>query len=194
VATKSKAERRTRLIRSAIEVIAEKGLGGTRVADIAERAGISPGHVLYYFDGKADIFMRALRTIEDDLRAEAEEAFSGLKSATARWDWLVDRAAPTGPGDARVLLWMEAWERAPRDPEVSALVVELERRWIDLLLEVIEYGRARGELAVDDAEDFAVRFSALMDGLMLQVVTGSPTVDRERMLAICAAAGTEIRR
>jgi AcrR family transcriptional regulator len=48
----TKAERREALVRAAIDVIAERGLGGTRVADIAERAGISPGHVLYYFDGK----------------------------------------------------------------------------------------------------------------------------------------------
>jgi AcrR family transcriptional regulator len=190
----SKAERRERLVRAAIEVLAERGLSGTRVADIGERAGISPGHVLYYFDGKGDIFSRALRTIEDDLRAEAAAAFADLESAAARWDWLVARAAPTGRGDARVLLWMEAWERAPRDADTAALLVDLEGRWIDLLLEVIEYGRARGEFEVEDAEDFAIRFSALMDGLMLQVVTGSPTVDRDRMLAICAGASAELRR
>jgi AcrR family transcriptional regulator len=189
----SKAERREALVRAAIDVIAEKGLSGTRVADIAARAGISPGHVLYYFDGKADVFTRALRTVEDDLRDEARAAFATLDTAAARWDWLVEHAAPTGPGDARVLLWMEAWERAPRDPDVSALVIELERRWIALLVELIEEGRARGEFAVDDAERFAVRFSALMDGLTLQVVAGSPSVDRARMLEICAEAGAELR-
>jgi AcrR family transcriptional regulator len=67
----TKAERREALVRAAIEVIAEKGLSGTRVADIGARAGISPGHVLYYFEGKSDIFTRALRTIEDDLREQA---------------------------------------------------------------------------------------------------------------------------
>ena len=188
----SKAERREALVRAAIDVIAEKGLSGTRVADIGARAGISPGHVLYYFEGKADIFSRALRTVEDDLRAEAQEAFAALPSAAERWRWLIDQAAPTGPGDARVLLWMEAWERAPRDPEVSALVIELERRWIDLLVELLEYGRDRGEFSVTDVEPFAVRFSALMDGLTLQVVAGSPTVDRARMLEICTAAGAEL--
>jgi len=187
----SKAERREALVRAAIDVIAEKGLSGTRVADIAARSGISPGHVLYYFDGKAEIFTRALRTVEDELRDQAREAFASLASATERWDWLVDQAAPTGPGDARVLLWMEAWERAPRDPDVSALVIELERRWIALLVELIEYGRDRGEFAIDDPERFAIRFSALMDGLTLQVVAGP--LDRAQMLDICAEAGAELR-
>jgi AcrR family transcriptional regulator len=189
-----KVERRDALVRAAIDVIAEKGLGGTRVADIAERAGISPGHVLYYFDGKAEIFTRALRTVEGDLRREAREAFEERPSAADRWDWLVQQAAPTGPGDPRVLLWLQAWERAPRDPDVAQLVVDLDRRWIGLLIEVLEYGVATGEFAVADVKEFAIRFSALMDGLMLQVVAGSMAMDREQMLEICARAGTELRR
>jgi AcrR family transcriptional regulator len=189
----TKAERREALVRAAIDVIAEKGLGGTRVADIAERAGISPGHVLYYFDGKADIFTRALRTVEDDLRREAHAAFEERPSAADRWDWLVRQAAPTGAGDPRVLLWIQAWERAPRDPDVAELVVELDRHWIGLLSEVLEYGVSTGEFALADVRDFAVRFSALMEGLMLRLVAGSVAMDRERMLDICARAGAELR-
>jgi AcrR family transcriptional regulator len=188
-----KDERRDDLVRAAIEVIAERGLSGTRVADIGARSGISPGHVLYYFDGKADIFMRALRRIEDDLHAEVRASWESRPSAAERWDWLVQHAAPTGPGDPRMLLWIQAWERAPRDPDVSALVIELDRRWIGLLVELLEYGRSTGEFEIDDAEEFAVRFAALMDGLMLQVVAGSTAVDRRRLLELCTRASAELR-
>ncbi len=116
----TKAERREALVRAAIDVIGERGLSGTRVADIGERAGISPGHVLYYFEGKAEIFTRALRMIEEDLRAEALAAFERREAAADRWAWLIERAAPTGPGDSRLLLWLQAWERAPREPDVAA--------------------------------------------------------------------------
>jgi AcrR family transcriptional regulator len=189
----SKAERREALVRAAIEVIAEKGLSGTRVSDIGERSGISPGHVLYYFDGKSDIFMRALRTIEDQLRQEIESSWRRLGSAADRWDWFVEHAAPTGPGDPRMLLWIQAFERAPRDQEVSDLVDELDRRWNALIVELIEYGRSTGEFRSDDPHEFATRFAAMMDGLMLQVVGGSTTMDRARMLEICAHASAEIR-
>jgi AcrR family transcriptional regulator len=189
----TKAERREALVRAAIDLLAEKGLSGTRVADIGERAGMSPGHVLYYFDGKSDIFTRALRTIEDDLRRDAYAAFESRPAAAERWQWLIDEAAPTGPGDARVLLWLQAWERATRDPEVSALVIELDRRWIGLLVELVEYGVSTGEFEVEDPQEFAIRFSALMDGLMLQVVAGSTSMDRAHMLAICARAAAELR-
>jgi AcrR family transcriptional regulator len=190
----TKAQRREALVRAAIDVIAEKGLSGTRVADIGARSGISPGHVLYYFDGKSDIFTRALRTIEADLREEIQASWESRPSAAERWAWLVEHAAPTGPGDPRMLLWIQAWEQAPRDPEVSAVVLELDRRWVELLVEVIEYGRSTGEFTVADPEDFATRFAALMDGLMLQVVAGSKVIDRPRMLEICARVGEELRR
>jgi AcrR family transcriptional regulator len=188
----TKAERREALVRAAIDVIAEKGLGGTRVSDIGDRSGISPGHVLYYFDGKSDIFMRALRTIEDDLRTEVQASWESEPSAVRRWDRLVELAAPTGPGDPRMLLWIQAFELAPRDPDVSEVVIELDRRWIALLVEAIEYGRGTGEFASDDPEDFAIRFAAMMDGLMLQVVAGSTSLDRARMLEICARASAEL--
>jgi AcrR family transcriptional regulator len=188
----NRSERRELLVRAAIDVIAEKGLSGTRVADIGERAGMSAGHVLYYFDGKAQIFTRAWRTVEEDLRAEVRDAFESRPGARDRWEWLVRQAAPNGPGDPRILLWMEGWERAPRDPEVAALLLELEQRWIEMMIELLEYGRSTGEFAIDDAEDFAIRFSALMDGLTLQVVAGSERMDRERMLAVCARASAEL--
>jgi len=181
----TKAQRREALVRAAIDVIGERGLSGTRVADIGERAGISPGHVLYYFEGKSEIFTLALRTIEDDLRADALAAFEQRASAAERWRWLIERSAPAGPGDPRLMLWLQAWEQAPRDPDVAVVLAELERGWLGLLSEVVEYGRGTGEFRLDDAADFAVRFAALMDGLTIQVVVGLGTLDRERMLEIC---------
>lgn len=178
-------ERRAALIEAAIDVIAERGLEGTRLADVAGRAGISTGHVLYYFDSKADLFLQALRWVEDDLREQACRAFGRLPSAADRWHWLLDNAAPVGPGDVRLLLWLEAWERAPRDPQVAAALTELESRWMDLLVGVLRYGQATGEVAGTDLEGFAVWFSALMDGLMIQVVTGNDSMDRRVMLDIC---------
>jgi AcrR family transcriptional regulator len=80
----SKSERREALVRAAIDVIAEKGLSGTRVADTGERAGMSAGHVLYCFDGKADLFSRALRTIENELRASGRDFVYGREGEIVR--------------------------------------------------------------------------------------------------------------
>ncbi|HYV15481.1 MAG TPA: TetR/AcrR family transcriptional regulator [Conexibacter sp.] len=178
-------QRREALLRAAIELIGEQGLSQVRVADVAERAGISPGHVLYYFEGKADLFAQALRMVEQDLRDDYLAHAASLPTAAERWRYLIEAAAPTGPGDARLLLWLEAWELAPRDEDVAQQVHDLEQRWQTLVLDILRLGIDTGEIHTADPEGFVTRFSALMDGLTIQVVIGSTGVDREKLLAIC---------
>ena len=50
-----RTDRRTLIAKALYDCIAEKGYANTTLADIAERAGMSPSHVGYYFDNKAAI-------------------------------------------------------------------------------------------------------------------------------------------
>ncbi len=178
--------RREAIIDAACQVMAEQGLATTRVADVAARAGISAGHVLYYFESKADLFLQSLRAVEDRLRDEALARCEPLTTAAERWDAMLDTMAPGGQGDFKLLLWLEAWELAPRDAHVARFIADLDARWQALLLDVLHFGQQTGEIAADaDVEDFVERFSAFFDGLTIQVVIGVRSIDRERMLAIC---------
>jgi AcrR family transcriptional regulator len=186
MAATGRAQRRGEIIAAACTVMAEQGLESTRIADVAARAGISPGHVLYYFESKADLFLQSLRTIEDRLLEELLERFEQIPSATARWDMVMETTAPRGAGDFKLLLWLQAWELAPRDEEVAAFIAELDRRRHDLLLDVLHHGMATGEIAREvDVEDFLVRYSSLFDGLTIRVGVGSRDVDRARMITLC---------
>ena len=172
-------------MRAAIEVMVEQGLAESRIADIAARAGISPGHVLYYFESKDDLFLQALGTVERDLRDDVLARTATLATGAERFGRLLELAAPTGPGDVRLLLWLEAWELAPRDEHVARQVRQMEDEWRELLTGILRYSQDRGEFETTDLDGFALRFSALMDGLTIQVVTGSHHLDRTGMLAIC---------
>ncbi len=165
--------------------MAEQGISESRIADIGARVGISPGHVLYYFESKADLFLHALRTVEDDLRKDVLANTAKIETAADRLEYLLQTAAPTGPGDFQFLLWLEAWELAPRDAYVAQQVQRLEDQWLEMLCGILRHGRETGELETIDVESFALRFSALMDGLTIQVVNGSPHIDRQKMLDIC---------
>ena len=181
-----KVQRREAILDAACTVLAEQGLAATRISDVAKRVGISPGHVLYYFESKADLFMQSLRTVEDRLRDEALVRFQDTATAADRWNALLDVMSPSGPGDFKLALWLEAWEMAHRDRQVGELVAELEDRWQAMQLEVLRAAQAAGEIPADkDLEDFVTCFSAFFDGLTIQVVTGSRVIDRERMLGIC---------
>jgi AcrR family transcriptional regulator len=41
--------RRTQMLVAALDVIVERGFAETRISDVAERAGVSPALVIYYF-------------------------------------------------------------------------------------------------------------------------------------------------
>ena len=172
-------------MRAAIEVMVEHGLAESRIADIAARAGISPGHVLYYFESKDDLFLQALGTVERDLRDDVLARTATLATGAERFGRLLEAAAPVGPGDVRLLLWLEAWELAPRDEHVARQVRQMEDEWRELLTGILRYSQDRGEFETADLDGFALRFSALMDGLTIQVVTGSHHLDRAGMVAIC---------
>ena len=63
---KSKA-REELVVDAAAQAIAERGFANVRVSDVADLAGMSPGHVTYYFPAKTDLLMRAIRQSEEAL-------------------------------------------------------------------------------------------------------------------------------
>jgi hypothetical protein len=58
---------------------------------------------------------------------------------------------------------------------------------------IVRDGIATGEFQAVDADDFALRFASLVDGLAIQVVLDDPDVPRSRMLEVCLRiAGEEL--
>ncbi len=59
--------KRPRLVRAAGDVFAEKGYASTRVADIADRAGIGKGTVYEYFSSKEELLFAVFESINEDI-------------------------------------------------------------------------------------------------------------------------------
>ena len=185
--------RRVQVLEAALQVIASRGLAKTRMSDISARAGMSSGHVLYYFKTKDRVLMEALRFVEDEIHETAERELPAVAAGPKCLEALLKLNLPEGPGDPRWMLWLESWTLAPHDPQVAGLTSDLDRRWIGLLARVIREGVDAGAFACDDADAFAGRFSALFDGLAVQVVTGSHGRTPQSALRAClAAAGADL--
>jgi len=65
-------QRRGQMLRAALDVITERGFADTRIADIAERIGISPALVIYYFKTKDQLLTEAIRHYEDTWYTEGK--------------------------------------------------------------------------------------------------------------------------
>jgi AcrR family transcriptional regulator len=176
-------QRRLQALQAAVEVIGKRGLCDTRVTDIAERARLSPGLLLYYFESKDRLLTEALAFAEDRFYLDTFHELTGITDPVQRLVTLVERSCPHGAdGDQGDWpLWVELWGRARRDPEAARKREALDRRWRTIITDIVRDGERIGVFESVDAEDFALRFAALIDGLAIQVLLGDPDVTSTRM-------------
>ena len=187
-------KRRTQMLEAAAEVIGERGLCDTRIADVAKRAGLSPALVVYYFGSKEKLLTEALTYAEDLFYIEAFHDLTSITGASERMVRLIELACP--PAESREVagywaLWVELWSRALRDPEAARKREALDRRWRNTIAEVVVEGQRGGEFGPCDANRFATYLSALMDGLALQVSLRDSEVSSEWMREMCLNAAAQ---
>jgi len=75
-ATGKRARTRRRVLRAAMDCIAEKGVAGATAAEIARRCGLSWGVIQYHFGDRPGLFLALLETSADSLA----RAFADLES------------------------------------------------------------------------------------------------------------------
>jgi AcrR family transcriptional regulator len=189
--TKRRAKGQSReelVVGAAAQAIAELGLSNVRFTDIAERAGMTPGHVTYYFPSKNDLLMRAIRLSEESLTAQVAEEIGRIRDPWKRLDRLIGLSAASGPGDPGWILWFQVWLSAANDPDVARVHDELDARWRAILADVIRYGCESGTFEAGDPEAVALILSAMIDGLSIQLTLGSSSLKRTQLLRLCRAA------
>jgi len=172
--------RREQMLRAALEVISERGYPDTRIADVAERAGISPALVIYYFKTKDQLLTEAIRYSEDRWYADGQQRLVSLPTAAARLEEIV--AMSCLPEDdpephSSWVLWLDFWAQAARNDEVAGLRRKSDERWRDTIVALVRTGQEAGEFRAVNAPDFAVLLSALLDGIAIQIALKDPVVD-----------------
>lgn len=56
-----KDERRNEILGAALELFVEKGYSGTKISDIAKKAGMSAGLMFHYFESKEQLYLALLK-------------------------------------------------------------------------------------------------------------------------------------
>ena len=175
--------RREQMLRAALEVISERGYPDTRIADVAERIGISPALVIYYFKTKDQLLTEALRYAEDAWYEAGTRRMAAIASAAGRLEDLVAMnflVEIEGDPTSSWLLWLDLWAQSVRLPEVASVRQKFDERWREMITSVVLAGQEAGEFGPVNAEDFAVTLTALLDGLAVQVALADPSVDSGR--------------
>ncbi len=146
VAGVTSADTRARLLQAAAQVFADRGYAGTRVAEIAQAAGVSNGALYAHYPSKAGLLVGALRAhgrtrLAALVGADTHRSIADLLLVLAR-------ALPGRRKDDAGLV-VEALVAARRDEEVAELVRAHLGERADWLEALVRAGQADGDLDPD---------------------------------------------
>ncbi|MFF8944771.1 TetR/AcrR family transcriptional regulator [Streptomyces sp. NPDC014864] len=174
---------REEVLAAAMEMIAERGLEKLTMAALGRAVGMSSGHLLYYFHSKDELLLRTLEWSEGRLGAERGRLLARTAPARARLDAYVGLYVPDGHRDPHWTLWLEVWNRSQNaDDAARDRQAAIEGAWHRDLVALIAEGVSRGEFRPVDADRFAIRLRALLDGFSIHVAIGLRGTGREQVL------------
>ena len=176
---------RDRVLQAAVELITEAGIDRVRVAEIARRASMSSGQVMYYFTSKEHILLEALawQDYQDIKRARA--ALAKITGAWRQLERYIGFYLPTSPADPAWILWIEAWARAPHSRQVSLFLEELYALWLEELAAIVARGVEEGAFVPPaNIDDFTLRFASMLDGFAVLRLRHMHQPSRKRLIGL----------
>jgi betaine-aldehyde dehydrogenase len=176
--------RRRQLVEVTIDSLAELGYVGTTLAQIAVRAGVSPGLVAHYFgdkDGLLDAAFRSLaRRVGDHVRARLRQ----VSTPRGRIQAVIDaNLAPEEFEQRTGTAWLAFWGQVLHVAPLKRVQSVYQRRTLSNLLSSL-----KKLMPPDDAQHLAAMIAAMIDGVWLRAaLSGWREADSESARAMLTA-------
>ncbi|UUT36433.1 TetR/AcrR family transcriptional regulator [Microbacterium elymi] len=180
--------RRQQLLEAGARVIAERGFANTRLADVAQEAGVSAPLIVHYFGTREQLLTDALQYTEDRFYELVAERLAPIARAADRLTELIVIDCSPEP-DVNLpqgwALWFEIWNRAAHDRDAATQRAALDARWVAAVAEIIRQGQVDGDFRPEIDSDRAARMlTALLDGLSIPLELGDPAVTPDEALSL----------
>jgi len=170
----SRGDKRHRLVEAACAVFAEKGYASTRVAEIAERAGVGKGTVYEYFSSKEELLFAVFESTNADISSRMNDALAAGGSSEEQLHNLLRLGAEVISEQVELQPVILDFWAASRGKDVEETyrraVVASYTFFRNLVSDFIREGQRRGEFKASiDAEALAALVVAAVDGLGIQL-------------------------
>lgn len=194
---RSRDESTTALKDAAVRLFASRGYANTSLEDVATMAGFTKGAVYYYFRSKENLLLSVLQDIEErsiDKTVAAVRSRNGtVLEKMIDFSVLHGRWAAESPDDLAILMLVSI-ESAKAKGRIRKRVLSFYAKMEALLTDLIEQGKARGELSGSFATQEAVMATiAHHDGNMLLWYRSGCDPQVGHMLAVSARRAVEER-
>jgi AcrR family transcriptional regulator len=186
VREKKKTETRQVLMASAVRVFHEKGISDTRVSDIVSRAGVAQGTFYNYFPSKEALF----KAMAEEYMAHYGELFhqhadglfedGGVETMITDFSGFLRQlfiSCRDNIATARLVFGEGAGSSGPYQEICDAVI----RRFIELVKGVLDKGRDRGILRVEDTELAAAMVFGMFQRCMFYFLLTRKSFDVDRI-------------
>lgn len=188
---------RRNVLEAAGRIVADRGLEGIRIREIAAEAELSPGAVLYHFPDHSELLYAVhvdtvRRYVEGRVGAAATEAVGGPADPIERLLAVLRAGVPPWANEHVIRLLYEMHGLARRSPRHAELLTRLWQDEQALYADIIADGLRQGVFAVDGSvADVAAGLLALEDGLVLHRISNNHEMPSDRVVAIFAGVAAE---
>ena len=156
--------RRVQLIEVTIDSLAEVGYVGTTLAEIARRAGVSPGLVSHYFGEKDGLLEAAFRTLARTLAVRVRARLAQARTPRARVQAVIDTNLAPEEFDQRTgTAWLAFWGQVLHVRGLKRVQTAYQRRMLSNLRSDL-----RRMIPGEEARSLAAMIAAMIDGVWLR--------------------------
>ena len=176
--------RKRQLIDATIDCIDRLGLSQTTVAQIAARAGLSQGNVLFHFSSKEALLEQTLRQLSDEYVAAWQQALADAPDDPASRLAAVVRAsfAPQVCTRKKISVWFAFWGESRSRPTYMRICGANDRAFSAQLFDLCRAAEACTEARLD-AATAALGIESMFDGLWQNFIVGPSGFKREHAIA-----------
>ncbi|AXH63323.1 MULTISPECIES: TetR/AcrR family transcriptional regulator [Providencia] len=165
-------KRKAQVLGAAAECFSIRGFHKTSLAQIAEKANMSTGHIYHYFKSKEDIIAEIVRNEKSDADLFIEKARQAVNDDEAI-DMLIEDfaiAAAIHKNTQRASLMMETLAEAARNPFISKVVHKENKEFQESILGIFKYKKSEMKSKLEI-------ISAILHGLSVNALR-NPDIDK----------------
>lgn len=176
--------RRTQLVEVTIDSLAELGFVGTTLAQIAGRAGVSPGLVAHYFGDKDGLLEAAFRSLARRVGAQVRARLRHAATPRGRIQAVIDANLAPEEFERRTgTAWLAFWGQVLHVAPLKRIQSVYQRRTLSNLRNYL-----KRLMPPDEAHSLAAMIAAMIDGVWLRAaLSGWREADSESARALLTA-------
>ncbi len=177
--SRTRDARRADLLAAAQRAMAEHG-ASVRLNQVAEKAGLTSGAVLYHYPDLQELLVDANRAGMERFYDARVRAIEGIADPARRLVVTIASGLPVGPDDAEVRLLCALGGEAARNTVYAVLLTALYDRQVAMYQGILDAGAATGVFTLaDDSVAIARNLVALEDAYGYRVMARHPTLDHD---------------